>query len=1015
MTLSPIRWTALPIVGFRVCSAPGMARLIQTERSGGLAGFRADLVSAMANIVGDDNVSTSRADRIAYSADFWPKAQIWKMAGEIERFPPDCIAWPASAAEVAAILAYCHEHQVPVVPYGGGSGVCGGTIPVRGGVVVDVKRMRRVRSIDPVSMTVSVEAGANGQHLEDTLNVAGFTLGHFPSSIMCSTVGGWLAARSGGQFSSKYGKIEDMVLGLEVALAAGEILDTTYRAPGAPDWTQLIVGSEGTLGIILGCELKIRPLPDARRFRAWRFRHLEEGFKGMRAVMQAGLKPIVLRLYDPFDSLIALGKEHDDPGAEMEGPMGALRSILKHATRKPMARLEKALHPLSRAAKRGAMVGGLMLPGVTNRLANAAPSPCLMITGFEGGEAEVIAESYAASEILLRQGATDAGSRIGEAWLAKRYAVGFKQTKLMNMGAWVDTMEVATTWDRLEGLYSAVRKAVTPHAFIMAHFSHAYREGASIYFTMAGHRRDAGRAEQHYERTWEHAIEAVLGAGATLSHHHGVGLHKMAAMGREHGHMVKAWRALKTTLDPHGIMNPGKLFPDEVADTAEDDTTALPPAVGAERGDAAGGRGGKTIHLRPEAAGASLIEELRSIVPAEQIETQHDGEPSAGGAWAIEPAAQVELSEILKWANQRHAAVFTRRPRRGDAERCGLRPRIYLRSRRMRRVLDTDIVSGTVTVQTGISMAELHKELEERSFTTGLPTRPWRQEPLGAVLAAILDAHWGPRFGSMETEVLGLGLIFPDGTVAHSKAAPRKAVGPDFDRLFLGSRGRFGILHEVTLRIYPNVTRAVHSFGAPSLSAAIAGVQRAIASGLDPRAFELLTPAHDRAWGKKRVGLNEDLPVLVLVEPWVTGTAGDPKRLMGGGRELDSLIGPDLVRLEPPVGWNVHEGLLPSPRAWTAPVVPARMSDLVRLAEQLGRDVPPGLWIVRMSRHGGYLSIADGANGPAESDGESNTGATQAFVAEHLPATMARARAWHGYQRGLEQRLDPKGILNPDG
>ncbi len=948
----------------------------------------------MANIVGAEHVSSGRADRIAYSADFWPKAQIWKMAGDIDRYPPDCVVWPGDPAEVQAIAAYCHEHQVPLVPYGAGSGVCGGTIPVRGGVVLDVKRMRRIRAIDPVSLTVTVEAGTNGQHLEDALNVAGFTLGHFPSSIMCSTVGGWLAARSGGQFSSKYGKIEDMVLGLEVVLAGGELLDTTFRTPGAPDWTQLIVGSEGTLGVILSAELKIRPLPVSRRFRAWRFRHLEEGFRAMRAVMQAGLKPIVLRLYDPFDSLIALGKEDEDPGAAEEGPLGALRSILKHATAKPMAKLDKALAPLTRAAKRGAMLGGLALPGVTNRLANAAPSPCLMIIGFEGAEGEVLSESYAATDILTRQGGTDGGSRIGEAWLAKRYSVGFKQTKLMNTGAWVDTMEVATTWDRLEGLYAAVRKAVTPHAFIMAHFSHAYREGCSIYFTMAGHKRGNARAEQHYERTWEHAMDAVLTAGGTLSHHHGVGLHKMAAMGREHGAMVTAWRALKTTLDPHGVMNPGKLFPDEVVDAVDDETTPIPDAKSAMPGPELGGRA--PIRLRPETSG---IEALQSIVPAEQIETQHDGEPSAAGAWAVEPAAQVELVELLKWANRKHAAVFTRRPRRGDAERCGHRPRIYLRSQRMRRVLDTDVVSGTVTVQTGITMAELHRELEERSFTTGFPTRPWRQEPLGAVLAATLDAHWGPRFGSMESQVLGLGVVFPDGTVAHSKPAPRKAVGPDFDRMLLGSRGRFGIIHEVTLRIYPNVSRVLHCFGAPTLMAALNTVQRAIASGLDPRAFELLTPAQDRGWGRKRVGLTDDLPVLVLIEPWVTGGKS--------GHDLATIIGNELVRLEPPVGWNVHEGLLPPPRAWTAPVVPARMSDLVKLAQQVGNDVPPGLWIVRLSRHGGYLSIA------SEAGGEDNP--VQPFVAEHLPATMARAQAWRRFQDGLEQRLDPKGILNPNG
>ncbi|MBL8788246.1 MAG: FAD-binding oxidoreductase [Deltaproteobacteria bacterium] len=540
-----------------------MARLTQNE-----------LVRGLSAIVGPSHVSTSRPDRIAYSADFWPKAQIWKMGGDIDRFPPDCVAWPGTFDETRDLLRFCHEHQVPVVPYGGGSGVCGGTVPIRGGVVVDVKRMRKVTAVDPISMTVTVEAGCNGQHLEDALNAQGFTLGHFPSSIMCSTVGGWLAARSSGQFSSKYGKIEDMVLGMEVAFPTGELLDTRFRMPGAPDWTQLIVGSEGTLGLILSAELKIRPLPEARRFRAWRFRRLEDGFRGMRALMQTGLHPIVLRLYDPFDSLIALGKEHEDPGAKEEGPLGALRNILSNATLGPRAKVSAALSPMTHAAKktaqRLALQSGLSVPALTNRLANAAPSPCLMITGFEGAEAEVARDAFSSSEVLLREGGQDAGSRLGEAWLEKRYAVGFKQTKMMNLGAWVDTMEVATTWDRLDTLYRRVREAVTPNAFIMAHFSHAYREGCSIYFTFAGYRKDATRAEQHYERTWERAIDATLEVGATLSHHHGVGLHKMSGMMREHGGMVRAWRALKAALDPHGIMNPGKLFPDEVVEVDHD-------------------------------------------------------------------------------------------------------------------------------------------------------------------------------------------------------------------------------------------------------------------------------------------------------------------------------------------------------------------------------------------------------------------------------------------------------------
>lgn len=396
----------------------------------------------------------------------------------------------------------------------------------------------------------------------------------------------------------------------------------------------------------------------------------------------------------------------------------------------------------------------------------------------------------------------------------------------------------------------------------------------------------------------------------------------------------------------------------------------------------------------------STLEELRRIVPAEQIEALYDGEQSVGGGWSVEPAAAIELVELLKWANTRHAAVFTRRPRRGDAERCGARPRIYLRSRRMKRILDVDLVSGSVTVQTGITMAELHKELEEKSHTTGFPTRPWRQEPLGAILSASLDAHWGPRYGAMESEVLGLGVVFPDGQVAHSKTAPRKAVGPDFDRFFLGSRGRFGIIHEVTLRIYPQGSRSVMSYGASDLQTALEAIVDAIACGLDPRAAEILTPAPDRSWGKKRVGLTDKLPVLVLIEPQPTVSTLDSA--------WDALE-KRLTRLEPPIGWNVHEGLLPPPRAWTAPVVPATMRELFDLARHLGRDVPPGLWIVRLSRHGGHLSLADGVG--LESDGAEQVAE---FVATHQRKSTERSAPWALFQERLLRRLDPKGILNPN-
>lgn len=557
---------------------------------------QAELISGLVRIVGEAHVSTSRPDKVAYSADFWPRAQIWKLAGEVERYPPDCVVWPGSPGEVAAVLRYCDEHGVPVVPYGGGSGVCGGTIPIHGGVVVDVKRMRKVVSLDRESLTVVAEAGINGQHLEDWLNAEGYTLGHFPSSIMCSTLGGWLAARSAGQFSSKYGKIEDMVRDVEVVVPSGSILRTNDRAMGAPDWTQLIVGSEGTLGIILSAELKVHPKPVARRLRGWRFRNLKDGLRAIRAVMQAGLRPMVLRLYDPFDSLIALGKDEESTTKEA-GPVGAMRGLFGGAVETGKAKLSAALAPVTRAAKRAGMIGALSLPGVVNRLAHAAPSPCLMIIGFEGPEEATAAEAAAAADILIAQGGTDGGARLGEAWLAKRYSVGFKQTKIFELGAFVDTMEVAATWDRLEGMYESVRKALTPHVFLMAHFSHAYREGCSIYFTFAGYRKDPARAEQHYDRVWDLATDAVLASGGVTSHHHGIGLSKMRAMGREHGGMLKVWRALKATIDPHGIMNPGKLFPDEAVErgageaAVDEDEMLLAPRDGTRDGTRDGGPG----------------------------------------------------------------------------------------------------------------------------------------------------------------------------------------------------------------------------------------------------------------------------------------------------------------------------------------------------------------------------------------------------------------------------------------
>jgi FAD/FMN-containing dehydrogenase len=390
------------------------------------------------------------------------------------------------------------------------------------------------------------------------------------------------------------------------------------------------------------------------------------------------------------------------------------------------------------------------------------------------------------------------------------------------------------------------------------------------------------------------------------------------------------------------------------------------------------------------------LDELRRFVPTEQIASQGEAFVGTNGAFAVEPATRAELVDLMQWATRRDAVVYTRLEREGDADRCGQRPRIYLRGRRMARVQDVDIVSGTVTVQSGITMSELHRVLAERGFTTGFATRAWRGQSLGAVLAATLDSHWGPPYGSMEDQVVGLGVVLPDGTLAKSRIAPKKAVGPDFDRAFLGSRGQFGIIHAATLRIYPSSARVVLPYAARTLSDALAAIRHAFQEGMAPRAMEILTPAADRTWGRKRVGLTDGLPILVLVEPWgrqsgVSGTA------------LDELMGTQLKRLTPPAGWDLHEGLLTPAREWGAPVVGMPWRHLEALGEMLGDDVPDGLWLVRMSRQGAWVSVA------ADVPGEVAERVRRALDAHRPPSPSP----WEPFRRRMKSLLDPHGTLNP--
>jgi len=249
-------------------------------------------------------VSDDPADRVAYARDLWPRHHLAVRAGNVAEHRPGVVAWPTSTDEVSALVRWACGAGVALVPFGAGSGVCAGVLPREDVVVVDLKRMARWRRLDREAPALDVEAGHMGLPLEEELNRRGFTLGHFPSSILCSTSGGWVAARSAGQASGRYGKIEDMVAAIECVTGAGEVVTLHARAHG-PNLIPLVVGSEGTLAIVTSTTYRLHPLPTTRAFAAFSFPTTRDGWEAMRLAFQSGLRPPVARLYDPFDAMLA--------------------------------------------------------------------------------------------------------------------------------------------------------------------------------------------------------------------------------------------------------------------------------------------------------------------------------------------------------------------------------------------------------------------------------------------------------------------------------------------------------------------------------------------------------------------------------------------------------------------------------------------------------------------------------------------------------------------------------------
>lgn len=534
----------------------------------------AALVGDLSRLVGAENVSADAEERRKASLDMWPKAFLWERQGRAPT-PPDAVVRPTTIEEIAAVVRYAAERGIPITPHGAGSGVCGGAIPVKGGVTLRFEGMNRVLRIDRERLIVDAQVGVLGTDLEEALRAKGLTLGHFPSSIGCSTLGGWLAARSAGQSSSRYGKIEDMVQAVSCVLGTGAIVRPRRPASGV-DWIELLLGSEGTLGIFADARLRLWPAPQVQLPRGWRFRSLGAGIAAMEAIFRAGIRPSVLRLYDPIDTVIALGGRHpDDEAAEVRPPpgIGSLRPAFGKNT--------------NHAVQRFLLDLGLSRTGLLNQAASLARAS-LLVAVHEGAFGEAEPEAAEVRAICRAHGGKDLGEGPGRRWLRERYSVSYKLPKVFESGAWVDTFEVATSWGRVESLFLAIRAAVAPHALVMAHFSHAYADGCSIYFTFTGKAAETAEGIASYDRAWSAALDAAYQAGATITHHHGVGLFKSPWLRDELGEGgMSLLHSLKRSCDPAGVLNPGKLG----LDGADGDGHAAPVEVRQPNGEDAAEKG----------------------------------------------------------------------------------------------------------------------------------------------------------------------------------------------------------------------------------------------------------------------------------------------------------------------------------------------------------------------------------------------------------------------------------------
>jgi len=455
-------------------------------------------VHDLIDLLGVDAVFTGERELLDAGFDLWPVAVKWKNQGK-HPYQPEAIVRPVSTEQVSRLMAWAAHRQVPVTPRGAGSGVTGAAIALHGGISLDLSSLDQFISLDEINLMVKAQSGMLGSDLESELNRRGYTLNHSPQSLGRSTIGGWVATRASGQFSSRWGSIEDLALAFTVVLPGGEIVSIkpVPRAAEGPDLRHLFIGSEGTMGIIVDVTLKIFPVPEYRRLEAFRFGDLKAGITAMRRIVQSGLRPFLARFYDPPES----------------------RHVLKD-------------------------------PGFDG---------CLLFLGFEGLQLITQAEYASGLSICNLEGGQAMGPDLVAGWMSRRFDFSFVEDRLKAVGGFAETIEIAHFWDSILDTYFSLVDRLNPLSDqVFGHFSHIYPQGTSLYLILTGQAQDDQEAERRLQEIWDVSMRLCLEKGAAISHHHGIGLARLPYIRESLGSEFALLERVKKAFDPGGIMNPGK-------------------------------------------------------------------------------------------------------------------------------------------------------------------------------------------------------------------------------------------------------------------------------------------------------------------------------------------------------------------------------------------------------------------------------------------------------------------------